>query len=75
MEDSLVNHWLYSRAAMIGIKSLEAEIKKYMNISYNSHIDISFSIHDILVHLLISIIYKHNIQLNLFRPLNNNYIL
>lgn len=43
---------------MIGIKSLEAEITKYMNIPYNSHIDVWFLIHDIQVHLLISIIYK-----------------
>lgn len=43
---------------MIGIKSLEAEITKYMNISYNSRIDVWFLIHDIQVHLLISIIYK-----------------
>ena len=32
LEDSLVNHWLYSRAAMIGIRSLEAEITKYMKV-------------------------------------------
>lgn len=70
-----MNHWLYSRAAIIGIKSLEVEITKYMNISYNSHIDVWFLIHNIKVHLLISIIYKHNIQLNLLQPLNNNYIL
>lgn len=31
LEDSLVNHWLYSRAAMMGIRSLEAKLIKNMS--------------------------------------------
>ena len=30
LEDNFVNHWLYSRAAMMGIRSLEAEITRHV---------------------------------------------